>query len=65
MEYSNLMKDNQQKKVWKHYFLNELGMLAQVIGKIVEVMDTIFSVDYKYIPSERRSNITYVRVVVD
>ena len=66
MDYRNLIKDNQQKKVWKYSFANELDILAQGgLGKIVKGTHTIFFVDYKDIPIERRKGITYGRIVVD
>ena len=65
MEYMHNMKDNQQRNVWKDSFENEMGILAQGVGKKVKGTETIFFVDYKYIPSEYRKDITYGRIVVD
>ena len=39
------MKDNHNKKVWKHSFANELVRLEQGVGKIVKVTDTILFVE--------------------
>ena len=65
MEYRHLMKDNQCEKVWQHSSANKLGRLSREVGKIVMVTDTIFFVDYKDIPSERREDITYGCIVLD
>ena len=65
MDYMHIIKDNQHKKVWKHSFENELGRLAQGVGKTFKGMDTIFYVDYNKIPSEHHKRIKYGRIVVD
>ena len=65
MEYRHLMKDNQQKKVWKHSFSNEPGRLAQGTGKRVKTTDTILFVEYNNIPRKLHKDITYGHIVVD
>ena len=65
MEYSYIVKDYQHKKFWKYSFGNELGRLAQRVGKIVKLMDTLLFVSYKNVPSEIRKYVTYGYIVVD
>ena len=65
MEYRKFMKYDKHNKVWKHFFANELVRLVQGVGKRVKGMDTVFFVDYNYIPSESRKDITYGRIMVD
>ena len=60
-----LMKEKNHNQAWQHSFENELGRLAQGVGKIVKETDTILFVDYKDIPSECCKDITYGRIVVD
>ena len=63
MEYRHLMKDD--KKICKHLFENELGRLAQGVGKRVKGTDTILFVEYESITIEIRRDNTYGRIVVE
>ena len=42
MENMHLIKYDQHNKVWKQLFENEMGRLAQLVGKIFKGTDTIF-----------------------
>ena len=42
-----------------------MGGLSQAVDKIVKGKDKIFCVDFKYIPSEIRKDVTYGYIVVD
>ena len=64
MEYRHFIKYNKHNKVCKNSFANELEILAQGVGKIFKVTDEIWLVDYKYISSECRKDITYGIIVV-
>ena len=46
-------------------FANELGRLAQDVGKIFKGPATIFFVDYKNFLSENHKDITYGCIVVE
>ena len=64
MEYRHLMRENKPKKLCQHSFANELGKLAQGVGKRVKVTDTIFFVYYEDVIIELHKDITYGRIVV-
>lgn len=65
LEYKDLMKDKSSKEIWQKSFSNELGRLAQGIGKIISGTNTIIFVEYKDIPKDRCKEITYGKLVVD
>ena len=59
------MKDSQHEKFWKNLSTNELGRLAQGVGKRVKGMDKILSIDYDDITSEHHIYIAYENIMVD
>ena len=65
MEYRHLIKSPKYKVPWTNSFSNELGRLAQGVGDIIKGTNTIYFIYYTLISKDRRSYITYVRIVVD
>ena len=63
LEYRHLMKNPKYRQPWGHSFGNEVGRLAQGMPGRVKGTDTMRFVEMCEIPSERRKNITYARIV--
>ena len=45
------------------YFSNELGRLEQSVGDRVKGTDTIFSLEHEKIPTDRRKDVTYGKII--
>ena len=65
MEYRHLINIPKHKVTWNISFSNELGRLAQSVGDRIKGTNTIYFINYTLIPKDRRSDITYGRIVVD
>ena len=70
--YWQLLKHPKYQKIWSTLYSNELDFLYQGVGsnsdstdKRVKGTDTFFVIDYKDIPTERRKEITYAKVVCE
>ena len=63
MEYRDLMKKPDLRKLWQRSLTNELGCLAQGIQDI-KGTNTIYFIPKSDIPHDRRKEITYGRIVV-
>ena len=70
LEYRQLRQHPDFHKVWNHSYANELGRLCQGIGtspdgtsKLIKVTDSFFVIQFENIPADRRSEITYTKVV--
>ena len=63
LEYKDLMKLDQYKRIWSTSFANELGRLTQGIRDIPGT-NTMFYINKSEIPEDRRKDITYGRIVV-
>ena len=68
MEYKDLIKDEEFEEVWKYSMANELGRLAQGVGKNsrkeedrIKGTDTIFFIRRDQVPQGRK--VTYARTV--
>ena len=64
---------SQIPKNWEESYWNELGRLCQGIGtgdkginkKRVSGTETLQVIQYKYVPSDRRKEVTYMKVVCE
>ena len=65
IEYRHLIKSLKHKVPWTTSFSNKLGRLAQGVGDRIKGTNLIYFIDYALIPKDRRSDITYGRIVVD
>ena len=65
LKYRQLIQKEKQKVAWTRSFANELGHLAQGVGGQIKGIVTILFLEYKYIPSKIRWDVTYGRVLVD
>ena len=73
LEYRQLRQDPKYKRIWEQSYCNELGCLCQGIGtgsrgpKKQQVVgtETFKAVLYENIPRDRRSQITYSKVVCE
>ena len=66
LEYRHLIKQTKVKERWTNSFSNELGRLAQGRRSTnLEGTNTIFFIEYESIPTSRKKDITYGRIVVD
>ena len=73
LEHLQPRRHPKYKKTWNQSYLNELGRLCQGIGKLskvpkqqrVEGTDTFRIIQYKDIPCDGRSKITYTKVVCE
>ena len=70
LEYRQLRQHPDFHKIWNHSYSNKLGRLCQGIGaspdgtsKRIKGTDTFFVTRFKNIPADRRSEITYTKVV--
>ena len=70
LEYRQLIQHPYFHKVWNHSYANKLGRLFQGIGtspngtsKRIKGTDTFFVIQFENIPADRRSEITYTKVV--
>ena len=70
LEYRQLRQHPDFHKVCNHSYANKLGRLCQGIGtspdgtsKRIKVTNTFFVIRFENIPSDRRSEITYTKVV--
>ncbi len=70
LEYRQLRKHPKLGTIWNKSYANELGRLCQGIGdnpagddKRVQGTDTFYVIDYEDIPIDRRTEITYTKVV--
>ena len=71
LEYGQLKKHPKYQKLWQQSYSNESGSLCQGIvkghkgsrGQRTEGTDTFNIINYTDIPTERRSEITYTKVV--
>ena len=63
MEYRHLMQNPKYRKDWGYSFGNEVGRLAQGMPGRVTGTETMKFVTMTDIPSERRRDITYARIV--
>ena len=65
MEYRHLIKDPKHSPIWIRSFANELGRLAQGVGKRETGTNTTFFIPYDQIPNDRKGDVTYGRICVD
>ena len=73
LEHRQLRRHPDYKETWDASYANELGRLCQGIGhpptnpkaQRVEGTDTFRPIHYEDIPSDRRSDVTYTRVVCE
>jgi hypothetical protein len=73
LEHRQLRRHPAYKQVWDTSYANELGRLCQGIGhddatatkQRVEGTDTFRPIHYDEIPTDRRSDVTYTRVVCE
>ena len=73
LEYRQLRRNPKYKKIWEQSYCNELGRLCQGIGtgamgpkkQHVAGTETFQAVRYENIPRDRRSQITYSKVVCE
>jgi len=73
LEHRQLRRHPAYKAVWDTSYANELGRLCQGIGsdtttpnnKRIDGTDTFRPINYHDIPADRRSDITYTRVVCE
>ena len=65
MKYTHLIKSPKHRVTWTTSFSNKLGRMAQGVGNRIKGTNTIYFIDYALIPKDRRSDITYGRIVVD
>eukprot|EP00804_Cyclotella_cryptica_P030074 CCRYP_016953-RA/>CCRYP_016953-RA protein AED:0.43 eAED:0.43 QI:0/-1/0/1/-1/1/1/0/160 len=70
LDYKQLRTHPKLGHIWNKSYANELGRLCQGIGtgdsgteQCVQGTDTFYVIDYKDIPSDRHSEITYSKVV--
>ena len=63
LEYKDLINIKEHKELWTTSYANELGRLTQGIRDIPGT-NTMFFIDKKDIPPDRRKDITYGRIVV-
>ena len=64
LEYSQLIQEPKYKQVWNHSMSNEIGCLAQGNSR-VQGTNTMFIITFNSIPTNRRKDVTYARIVVD
>ena len=64
MEYRHLVRSPKHRVPCTTSFSNELGKLAQGAGYRIKGTNTIYFIDYARIPKDRRSDITYGKIVV-
>ena len=65
LEYRHLIKREAYREVWTNSFSKELDQLAQGRSQMAPGTNTLFFRKYQDIPSDRRKDVTYGRVVVD
>ena len=73
LEYPQLRKHPKYQQGWKQSYSNELGRLCQGVGlgtkgprkQRTEGTDTFNIIDYADIPSDRRDEIMYIKVVCE
>ena len=65
LEYRHLRINPRYRQVWGKSFGNEIGRLAQGMPNRVKGTDTMFFIDEKNIPRDRRGDVTYGRIVCD
>ena len=65
LKYRHLRINPQYIKVWGKYFGNEIGRLEQGMPDRFDGTDTMFFIDEKKIPKNRRGDVTNVRIVCD
>ena len=65
LEYRHLIQQPHTRSFWVQSFINELGRLAQGKNNNNTGTNTIKFVNYNTIPPDRKSTITYGRLVVD
>lgn len=65
MEYRHLMKSAKHRPTWTRSFANELGRLAQGVGKRIKGTNTIQFISKHEIPQDRQKDVTYGRLCVD
>jgi hypothetical protein len=58
MEYRHLTKHPKYSKLWAHSFSNEIGQLAQGVGRRIKGTDTINFIEYNKVPIDRRKDVT-------
>jgi hypothetical protein len=70
LDYKQLRTHPKLGHIWSKSYANELGRLCQGIGtddsgtkQRIQGTDTFYVIDYDDIPSDRRSEITYSKVV--
>ncbi|KAL7551824.1 hypothetical protein ACHAWF_015016 [Thalassiosira exigua] len=63
LEYRHLIKHPHYQETWGDAFGKEVGRLAQGLPGIVEGTDTIDFIMPEDVPSDRRKDCTYVRIV--
>ena len=70
LEYQPLRQHPDFHKIWNHSYANELVRLCQGIGaspngtsKCIKGTDNFFVIRFENIPADRRSEITYTKVV--
>jgi hypothetical protein len=63
MEYKALSTNPANKTTWVRSFANELGRLAQGVGKRIMGTNTIFFIPFARVPTDR--TVTYGRLVCD
>ena len=64
MGYTQLLNDNNIAQQWKHSFAKELGQLTQGFEH-THGTNTMSFIPFEHILHQRRSDITYGKLVVD
>ena len=65
LKYRHLRINPQYRQVWGKSFGNEIRRLAQGMLDRVDGTDTMFFIDEKNIPKDRREDVKYGRIVCD
>ena len=65
LNYRQLVNHPKHQKIWKQYFANKLGRLAQGEGRRVERTDIMFLISQDQVHRYWLKEISYGRIVVD
>eukprot|EP01082_Thalassiosira_pseudonana_P012372 g11214.t1 g11214 contig5:382941-386300(-) len=65
LEYRHLIRNPKYQKEWNTSCANEIGRLAQGIGKRIDGTNTMFFINKQDIPNDRFKDITYAKFVCD
>ncbi len=63
LEYRQLLRDPKYKAIWSKAGVNEIGRLAQGVGKRIDGTNTIFFVHKHEIPQDRLKDVNYIKFV--